>query len=182
MKWASARTIVDVGAHVGSFTVWAGRRAPKARILAIEPNPATFRLLMHNIQENHLEGRAMAINAAVSDFTGAGGLTIGDHSLGARLARGTQSEIPVDVQTLDVLLSSAGIVQVDMLKMDCEGMEFAILNSIERRWLDRIQVLACEYHPDPDHDVVELETVLHDAGFATRRPAQLLGILWATRG
>jgi predicted O-methyltransferase YrrM len=44
------RTIVDAGAHIGSSALWFASRYPNARIIAIEPHPATFTFLHENIK------------------------------------------------------------------------------------------------------------------------------------
>ena len=44
------RTILDCGANVGIFSIWAARRHPHARIVALEPFPATFAALEANIR------------------------------------------------------------------------------------------------------------------------------------
>ncbi|MFN7841235.1 MAG: hypothetical protein ACK5N9_05870, partial [Pirellula sp.] len=41
----NVRTIVDVGSHVGSFTVMAHHYWPKAKIVAVEPHPQSFELM-----------------------------------------------------------------------------------------------------------------------------------------
>ena len=47
-------TIVNVGASVGDFAVWAARRFPSATVVACEPNPASFQLLEENVHANGL--------------------------------------------------------------------------------------------------------------------------------
>jgi hypothetical protein len=42
-------TIVDVGANVGSFSLWADLRWPQSTIHAYEPNPTTFDMLVRNV-------------------------------------------------------------------------------------------------------------------------------------
>src|SRR5580765_7383609 len=42
---ASDRVIVDVGANIGLFTIYAARQLPDARIIAVEPFPETCRRL-----------------------------------------------------------------------------------------------------------------------------------------
>src|SRR4051812_9127159 len=42
-------TIVDVGANVGSFALWADLRWPRSTIHAFEPNPSTFDMLVRNV-------------------------------------------------------------------------------------------------------------------------------------
>lgn len=179
--WSMARAIVDIGAHVGSFAVWAAQRSPKARLLAVEPNPETFELLTQNIRDNRLEGRVCAVNAAVGAAEGVGRLELVAHSLGTRLARAEEGHLSVRVQTLPGLLAEAGIEEVDVLKIDCEGMEYAVLEAIGPEFLRRIGVLTCEYHPEPGHDVQELDAVLRAAGFRVQRPNTQLGVLWAMR-
>ena len=70
IDWTKVRTIVDIGSHVGSLCVWAGLRAPNAQVLAVEPNPETFELLIRNINRNGLQSRVHAINVAVADKPG----------------------------------------------------------------------------------------------------------------
>src|SRR5437899_5103754 len=41
-------TVLDCGANVGIFTVWAASRKPEARIVALEPFPETFAALQAN--------------------------------------------------------------------------------------------------------------------------------------
>src|SRR5215213_2892721 len=45
-----ARTIVDVGAGIGDFTVVAARAFPRARVVAFEPDPCAFALLVANVE------------------------------------------------------------------------------------------------------------------------------------
>src|SRR5580658_304289 len=67
------RVIVDVGANVGLFTLYAARCAPQARIVAIEPFPATFDRLLTMVRDHHLDTRVSCLNCAA---TGAGGVRV----------------------------------------------------------------------------------------------------------
>ncbi len=181
VNWSAAHTIVDIGAHVGSFTVWAALRSPKAQLLAVEPNPETFELLARNIRGNGLDDRVRAVNSALGAEEGIGSLELITHSLGTRLARTGSGQVRVRVQTMPGLLAEAGMEHVDVLKIDCEGMEYAVLEAMGPEGLRPIQVLACEYHPQPQHEVEELDALLRSAGFTVQRPNSQLGVLWATR-
>jgi FkbM family methyltransferase len=70
ISWSDLKLIIDVGSTVGSFTVWAPRRAPKAKLIAIEPNPAVYPYLLENVKQNHLEGRVETIEAALGAIPG----------------------------------------------------------------------------------------------------------------
>jgi FkbM family methyltransferase len=181
VDWKAVRSIVDIGAHVGSFTVWSALRSPQARILAVEPNPETFALLERNILDNGLRDRVVAINAAVGSESGTGSLELVEHSLGTRLAPKGSGGVTVSVQTLPLLLAAAGMGDVDLLKIDCEGMEYAVFEDLDLLSLQRLKVIACEYHPEPGHSVSELDALLGTAGFRIQRPDAPLGVLWATR-
>ncbi len=181
IDWEALRTIVDVGAHVGSFTVWAARRAARARCLAIEPNPETFALLVRNIHDNGLQDRVTAVNAGVAGRSGMATLQLLEHSLGTRLGRPGDSTVSVNIGPLQTYIKDAQMQSVDLLKIDCEGMEYEALAAMDRNDLRQINVVACEYHPEPGHDVAELDGILAAAGFSVERQDAPLGILWATR-
>src|SRR5687768_4620858 len=42
-------TILDIGANVGSFSIWANLRWPRSTIHAYEPHPGTFAILSRNL-------------------------------------------------------------------------------------------------------------------------------------
>jgi FkbM family methyltransferase len=179
--WKRARSIVDVGANVGSFTVWAANRAPGARFVAVEPNPRTYGFLRQNVLENGLQDRVKVLNVAVGTEPGWAGLELVDHPLGTRLARNGVGDLAVEVRTIERLLLDAGMRQVDMLKIDCEGMEYDLFKSMEERALRSVRAVACEYHDEPGHDVRELEAALSSSGFAISRSDGSTGIIWGLR-
>ena len=181
IDWAGLGAIVDIGAHVGTFTVWAASRSPRARILAVEPNPETFAFLERNIRDNGLQDRVVAVNAAVGPESGVATLELVEHSLGTRLARAGTGTVAVNVETIPSLLAAAGMRDVDVLKIDCEGMEYEVFAALDSDQLSRLAVIACEYHPEPGHSVAELDALLRSSGFKVQRPAAPLGVLWATR-
>jgi FkbM family methyltransferase len=181
VDWDGLKAIVDIGAHVGTFTVWAAARSPRARILAVEPNPETFAFLEKNIRDNGLQDRVIAVNAAVGAEPGAATLELVEHSLGTRLARGGAGTVAVTVQTVPSLLAGAGMREVDLLKIDCEGMEYEVFEALDSDQLSRLAAIACEYHPEPGHSVADLDALLRTSGFKVQRPDAPLGVLWATR-
>lgn len=182
VAWRQARAIVDVGANVGSFTVWAALKAPNAKILSIEPNPGTFKFLRGNIELNGLQSRVTAMGVAVGPSAGEAMLESVDHSLGTRLSRGGRGEVPVIVETLPALLAQAGMGgHIDVLKIDCEGMEYEVLEAVGQEWLRSVGTLMCEYHPEEGRDVATLDRILRAAGFHVERPDTPVGVIWATR-
>ena len=145
------RVILDIGANIGLFTLYAARCAPKARIVALEPFPATFGRLLTTVRDHHLESRVTCLNYAA---TGTAGLrTMRDvptpsqrRSL-ASPADGS-SGIQVQGKTLEQILEENKLLHVDLLKMDIEGSEYEVLLSTPQRTLAQIDRIALEYHGD----------------------------------
>jgi FkbM family methyltransferase len=135
---ARCRTIVDVGAHFGLFTVYAAAANPGAEVTAVEPHPATFEVLCRNLAVNGLT-RVRAVRAAVVaegpatvalslpaldlDRTPGGAFVGPGREGGSREAWG-QVEVPA-VAPARVLRDA------DLVKIDAEGQEARILGAAE---------------------------------------------------
>jgi FkbM family methyltransferase len=44
--------VLDIGAHVGGFSIMFGSCVPKGKVLAFEPNPKTYEVLVQNSKNN----------------------------------------------------------------------------------------------------------------------------------
>ena len=129
-------TFVDIGAHVGYFTTLASRCVgPSGRVIAVEPDPYNYLLLLHNVRLNRLHNVA-ASPCALAERAGVGRLfqseeNFGDHRLSELLGSGRPS-VDVAVDTLDALLERYGAGGVDVVKMDVQGSEPAVLGGMSR--------------------------------------------------
>ena len=163
----SARLVLDVGAHVGSFTCALAPRLPGARFVCVEPSPVAASWLRENLVRNGLEGRASVVEVAVAETEGDAVLVGGDEaSCEASTLSGAEGPGPrVRTTTLDALVAAIGAVS-DIVKLDCEGAEYAaVLGSTSGLWSHVGEVLL-EYHPVAGHDFAELRTRLEAAGLA----------------
>lgn len=132
--------ILDVGANVGMFAAWAGRRWPAATISCVEPDPSNTEVLRTWARAGG--GAVTVVEAAAA--TGAGTLTLLDGlGSGSRLTTADEADRPgLAVETVDVLPSFA---DADLVKMDIEGGEWPIL--ADPRLADTGPlVLVLEYH------------------------------------
>lgn len=124
-------TVVDAGAHIGLYTIKASKRVgAKGKVISVEPDPRNFKLLKENVQLNKLEN-VVLINLALSDFCGK---NIFYECLDPSLSGLTpSSESPIykpkltEICTLDELLKSMGIREIDWLKIDVEGAESKVI-------------------------------------------------------
>jgi len=138
-------TIIDGGANVGTAVIWWRARWPEARIIAFEPDPGIFEVLKWNTR--HLQGLELHRSALGS---GSSDSFLPDGADGGRLARPddpSEALIPVDTVRLGDVLD--GLSVVDLLKLDIEGAETAVLHQAERR-LGQVVRIFVEYHSFSD--------------------------------
>jgi FkbM family methyltransferase len=122
---------VDVGANIGTSTVFALRRHAFARGVALEPSPETFRTLRLNLVANDLESRVAAMEFAVSDREGEVAFDATDVKTGRHhVATVDESgDLVVPAVTLDGLVAR-GVVdagRVGVLWIDAAGHEAHVL-------------------------------------------------------
>lgn len=161
--------VVDIGAHVGVFALFAAR-LPGTIVHAFEPSATNYGYLVENIERN-APGRVFARQVAVSDTIGTLRLYTGRHSVGHSLiaspiSQGDGATEQVTTTTLVEIIETIGAI--DFLKIDCEGAEGVILRSTPPELLRRCRKIALEYHDgwSPlDHS--ELARILKEAGFST---------------
>lgn len=168
--------VLDIGAHIGCFSMACLMRG--ATVTAYEPHPDNFKCLRGNL--NH--PKFTAINAAVTpkpnvsinkDFPmwngkpNTGGLRTGDEGYA------------VEGIHPNVVLSTS----YDLMKLDCEGDEWAILASVNPELLPK-RVIG-EYHEVDGHTVGEMKVFFENQGynfFYTRPYVDVpLGLFWATK-
>lgn len=144
-------TIVDVGANVGIFALWAARESPSARIICLEPCSQTFRTLERNIYQNGLYQRITPRQCALAGENGPRLMRTGAESPHRSLILeqtqdSVEDAVPVSCITLPDFLRSEQLESVDVLKMDVEGSEWEVLLSTPPAVLSSIRHILLEYH------------------------------------
>lgn len=156
---ADARTILDLGANAGIFTLYAASVAPHARIHAVEVQPDLCRVARANAERNGFAPRVIVENALV------GGITTD----WAREFIAHHPTIPV-FNPAPVIEAWGGC---DFVKCDVEGAEMVLLDG-PPAWLRRVRRMAIEYHWNHE-DGERLAARLAAAGcrVSTRRHGRL---------
>lgn len=156
------RRVVDLGAHVGSFTCAVAARLPAASFTCVEPSPSTAGWLRANLQANGLSGRTTVVDAAIAADRGKGFLVSDQEgSCEASLDPSSGIGLPVALVTFeDVVMLAGG--PPDIIKLDCEGGEYdAVLKSPSWCW-QGVSHVFLEYHPVPGRSFEDLRTRLAD--------------------
>lgn len=142
-------TVVDVGAHIGTFSVLAASRG--AKVFAYEPVHENMLVLEVNSDHGKL---FKAFRKAVSDHEGIAHIFLSGHSFGHSLdlsdlpgfdfpPKGTE-ETPCT--TIREIMKENQLERIDLLKLDCEGAEFPILHSLTDEEFRKIHRIVLEYH------------------------------------
>jgi FkbM family methyltransferase len=180
---ARVANIVDLGANVGLFGAFAAARWPEAEILAFEPDPANAVVHEQAIAMNGLQERWRLVRAAAGAHGGRAAFVAGGVAL-SHLAGAGEVQQTIEVPVEDVLPLLA---RADLLKMDIEGGEWAILGDPRFRESPP-RALVLEYHPRfcPGRDPRRaMESALEAAGMRVQsiwHRDDGHGMLWAWRG
>lgn len=163
-------TIIDVGAHIGTFSLLAATKLPNGRVFAIEACQDTFNILRVNVALNHLRN-VEVFHFALSDAAGQTTLHYDEgnwgHSITKRLS--PRGEI-VATDTLTAFMVDNSIERCNFIKFNCEGAEFPIVLSTPIEVLRRIERMLILYHCDlsEERSADELVQHLQAAGFHSR--------------
>ena len=136
-------TFVDIGAHIGYFTVYAGNLLGKrGNVISIEPNPAYYRQLLKNIELNRLHENTRTFQIGLSN-------KIGKANVGGWEERDLlESEKGnVDIMTFDQLCKSTGI-KPDVIKIDVHGAEYKVLSGMMNTLENHVKHLFVETHTE----------------------------------
>lgn len=167
--------VLDLGGNIGLFTLWASIHLPVVSLRAFEPDPENAARYRRLLSENDLTW----------DLTEAVAGNVNGTARFSAKGLGTSS---LSFDSSGIVVESIDVVplldQVDLLKMDIEGGEWAILT--DHRFLKAsVPAIVMEYHPDhcPEKDPVQMAVqCLNAAGFSIHhvgRSENGVGILWA---
>ena len=179
--------VLDVGAHIGLFTLRMVAHEPKCRVIAVEPSRENFTCLQANIAMLGEGAEVRLMNIGIGETFGKIKMreiptnrSFDARTMPAELGDGAA----VDVVPLADLAERAGSGPVALLKMDIEGGEYGAFSTADSKLFPRFERIAMEYHDNyvpgtlamlqerlsPTHDV----TAIPD-------PGQLNGRLFAIR-
>jgi len=187
--------ILDIGAHIGLSCLYFKKLYPGAQITCLEPIPSSFALLEQNIFENCLTDvicQRLALSTSPKPLT----LHIDPESShwyssasirpGAWNGQQKTQATQVPATTLKQLI----IQPIDLLKLDVEGAEQAILEN-SQSILPKIKQLLIEFHPGENQSFASIIDLLEKSGFdlefrkngqtVTRQNAKGLIIIHAKR-
>jgi FkbM family methyltransferase len=128
---------IDVGANIGSYTIWAGELG--AEVIALEPADDTFALLVENVDLNGYP--VTAVQAAAGATCGTARFTRGQDSVNRLDAKGSVETTMVTIDSIIEARTVAG------LKVDVEGFEIDVLRGCQQALSEhRIKLIQLEWN------------------------------------
>lgn len=164
-------TIVDIGAALGDYAVWAAKQVPHGRVIAVEPYPPSVSLLRSNIDKNHVYNVEI-FAGAIAASSGTTSLQVEQGSIvqnSTAVGQKNKQEVEVKTASLEDLFAKFEIKKCDYLKMDCEGGEYEILFSASTQLLANIDRICMEVHDGmTSHNREDMIAFLEKSGYQTR--------------
>jgi FkbM family methyltransferase len=181
---AGKSTIVEIGANIGTFAIYAAMSDRNVRLYSYEPIKANYDVLVRNIADNGCQDRIKAFNLGVASKAERREFYLTsspEHSL-VKSEACTHSE-SVDCIGLADVLNNNGLSKVNLLKINAEGAEYEILYSTPKECFDKIDEIRMEYHEhrSEKYDLENLKSFLEGFGYVTThlyRHTDHEGFLW----
>jgi FkbM family methyltransferase len=138
-------SVMDLGANFGAATIYFALRWPKAKIVAVEPNPQMFARLAANTAHYP---NVSCLNYAVGahDGTATFNISRNHESSSFYCWEPGCTQIEVQVRTLSSLMAEAALDHINLLKFDIEGAEELLF--ADKAILMHVDALVGEVHPN----------------------------------
>jgi FkbM family methyltransferase len=155
MKIERDSIILDIGANIGAFSLFACQYKPKI-IYAVEPALESFKTLQRNIILNNLENIIKPywnFIATTDDLEAEFPVKSSPYN---KLFSPKEGEEVARVSSLTInkLIEANNIDKVDYLKIDCEGCEYDIFFNMDDATFDKINNIVMEYHKGPLDELI----------------------------
>jgi FkbM family methyltransferase len=145
--------VVDLGAHVGYYTLLAARRVgPEGRVFAFEPHPDIFHLLVKNIDSNFYSN-VTPVQKAVSNETGEAELFLQGTSTSLfRKSENSNKSVLVQTTSLDEYFQTIEQrlrSRIKLIKMDIEGAELQAMLGMRQIISENAEIaIILEFEPE----------------------------------
>lgn len=172
-----AQVVLDIGAHVGLFTLLVAHKNPRVSVISFEPVNDVFERLAVNVALNRLS-KVICVRAAVGAVRGQLPLysSLGQIDTVASTSvehRATWAPGPwrcdfTDVISLDDFADQAKLTRVDLVKIDVEQQEHEVIQGMQRLLTDHRPHVVCEVLPhgkDSSEHAQIIDTLLRPHGY-----------------
>jgi len=140
--------ILDIGGHLGFFSLMASALNPHVPIYTFEPHAGNYKILKTNLKENRVKNvypKMLAVSSEIKEVE----LKISQEDLNHSIINAiepTGESQKVQTTTLARIFDRNRIEKCELLKLDCEGSEYDIIYSAPEEIWKKISHIFLEYH------------------------------------
>lgn len=168
-----AKCIFDIGANIGTTSLYFASLNPDAKIYSFEPHPGSYGRAIENISLNEYKNIEV-LNTGLGDKKDSLKLyEVNEHNPGMNRIISGERDLPfktIQVDTLDNICRERNIEAVDFVKMDVEGFEYAVLKGAKETLSRSKPLLFIELDDnnlkENNSSARELVDLLHSYGYS----------------
>lgn len=153
-RYHGGDAVIDLGAHIGGVTMLFSTLNPMPKIIAVEPLPENCKILKKSAKENGID--IVLYEKAIAPVSGPPihvyygkdvHRFVGQENLTASVEYAKERDCTkVETITLEEIFHQNNIQRCGFLKVDIEGAEEDLFKTLPKEILDKIDVIAGEYH------------------------------------
>lgn len=171
------KVIIDIGANICDTAIYFALNGAK-KVIALEPYPYSFKMAIKNVKENNLDDMIEILNAGY----GKGGEIVIDENFKSNAGTSLKSSgngANIKIYSLDSLIKKFSLEEA-ILKMDCEGCEYNILNE-DSSLLAKFSQIQIEYHNGYKRLVKKLIKAGFDVKYTLPKVNEIVGYIYASK-
>jgi FkbM family methyltransferase len=171
-------TVVDAGANVGFFTLYAKYYGAK-KIYSIDPDPLPFFYLEKNFGQDPnitLLNKGMNVSDDGMDINISFEASVGT---GEFLSAANSMKLHIPTISIDSILKIED--NINLLKLDIEGTEFKVIENLNKKHFDKINQFFIEFHFDPKPIAKKLIENGYKVEYRDSNENSTVGFIYATK-
>jgi len=185
------KIVLDIGGYLGESAIYFAQRGAE-KVVVAEPSPANISLMKENITLSKWRDKIDILPVAISSETGYSFLITDDYSFPAHHLIEhhefmkmyideiyEKKEIKVEVWSFEKIINFIGHEEIDLVKMDCEGSEYAIMLENKEDLLQKVRYYIIEYHNGADKIIQKLTNMGYNIQNLQR--GDKMGLLYAEK-
>ena len=139
------KTVLDIGANIGDTGIFYALNGAK-KVIGIEPFPKNFDYAQKNIQINNLDSVITLLQAGCSSKKEIIKIDPDYQSNIESEVKNFKTGIDVPMITIQDIINKYEIPKSSVLKIDCEGCEYDIIENISFETISYFSNIQMEYH------------------------------------
>ena len=151
---SEVKTIVDIGANIGAASIYFAMAYPEAQVYAFEPGSAPLSLCGKMSAISQVKVFPFGLHSRERTLSLFQGRNDSVESSLCNSTRTTGESEKIRLACAPEFLAEQGIAKIDVLKIDTEGCEVPILESLHR-YLPEVKALYVEYHSERDRRTID---------------------------